>query len=511
MAGTCFTCLREATELVPIGDEAAKCSKLPMKTSYRGVIVAKHFWFDLNDLIEGFLCAQCWSSIESFHRFYCEIEEAHEQKLNRLFAEVKQEVDDTGSEAVDVIATTYGLDNVVEEEDKAEDSNESEPEDVTAFMEEEHLLDDGDDEENKSAPEADDEENKSAPEADDEDFDLEDEEDDDEEVAGSAKTPKKKGHRRLRHADKIAQGDELIASYCNLHCEQCSQAFKSFNALQMHSVGEHNRRSYVYCCDRRFNTRTRLYEHVLRHVNPEQFQCEICKRNCVDSEGLKRHKLKVHTPMEERLFKCDKCSKAFAQESVLNSHVRYHEAMENKEFPCGQCDKFFGNGALLKQHVKNSHTSTYEYMCDTCAKGFNQKNAFLKHLKDHRPKGPEDKGQCPICNQWLLKVSLNKHIIRHNSPTYRCETCGKDSPNILAHRSHVRFAHSDARFTCNFCGKVFKRALTLKEHIASHSGEVLYTCPHCPKTFNSNANMHSHRKKMHYQEWLNARQRIIVK
>lgn len=150
-------------------------------------------------------------------------------------------------------------------------------------------------------------------------------------------------------------------------------------------------------------------------------------------------------------------------------------------------------------------------MCDTCAKGFNQRGLFLKHLKDHGPKGPEDKGQCPICDQWLLKVSLNKHIMRHNSPSYRCETCGKDSPNILAHRSHVRFAHSDARFTCNFCGKVFKRALTLKEHIASHSGEVLYTCPHCPKTFNSNANMHSHRKKMHYQEWLNARQRIIVK
>lgn len=486
MAETCFTCLRETADPIPIVDQAEN-AKLAVATPYRGVIVAKHFWFDLNDLIQGSLCPRCWSNIEEFHKFYCEIEEAHEQKMRLPFAEVKQELlDGEEEESLGNVGEVGG--------NEAEEQNESDPEDVTAFLQEEHLLDD------------DDEDDKEAPSQDDEDF-----EGDDGDAPDLAQKPKKRARKRLRHADKIAQGDELIASYCNMHCDECSQAFKSFNALQMHSASEHKKRAYVYCCDRRFNTRTRLYEHVLRHINPEQFQCDMCKRNCVDSEGLKRHKLKMHTPEEERTFKCDKCSKAFAQESVLTSHKRYHEAMENKEFPCGQCNKFFGNSALLKQHVKNSHTTTFEYVCDTCAKGFNQRGLFLKHLKDHGPKGPEDKGQCPICDQWLLKVSLNKHIIRHNSPTYRCETCGKDSPNILAHRSHVRFAHSDARFTCNFCGKVFKRALTLKEHIASHSGEVLYTCPHCPKTFNSNANMHSHRKKMHYQEWLNARQRVIIK
>lgn len=89
----------------------------------------------------------------------------------------------------------------------------------------------------------------------------------------------------------------------------------------------------------------------------------------------------------------------------------------------------------------------------------------------------------------------------------KCDLCGRMSPNLRAHRAHVKNAHGARNKKCTWCGKCFNKEINLREHVASrHTGDMLYTCSFCPKTFNSNANMHSHRKKMHPVEWLAMRE-----
>ncbi|XP_055634009.1 transcription factor grauzone-like [Toxorhynchites rutilus septentrionalis] len=473
----CFICLQVSSDAVPIMEDAGTNQNEPSKPSSeafsRGSVISKHFWFMMEDLLGASICCNCWSKIDDFHQFYCAIEETHEQKLHFSISCVKDEYEeyvapetDQGSQEALHYTTADDhqdyFDSIVEKNDDEKA--------VTCSINEQSVT-----------------------------------------VIDTKLAKLRKRRKKPKPVARIARNDELIAKYCNMHCDQCSLEYTNFRELQKHSALVHQTRAYVFCCDRKFNNRTRLFEHIQRHLNPERFQCDLCKRMCVDSESLKRHKLKIHTPVNERQFKCDMCPKAFVSKITLATHRNYHLALETKEYPCQHCDRFFGNVSLLRAHEKNQHASTFEYVCDTCAKGFNQRGPFLRHLQEHGPKAPEEKVQCPICSRWLLKVSMNKHIVRHNSPSYRCDLCGKESPNVLAHKSHMRFAHTDAKFACTICDKVFKRALALKEHIAAHSGESLYTCPYCPKTFNSNANMHAHRKKMHHQEWLETKMKRFAK
>ncbi|XP_053698455.1 transcription factor grauzone-like [Sabethes cyaneus] len=457
--GICCICLHSTSEPTPLinDHEENELQKSVTNSTNRGVIIAKHFWFEMNDLLGSLICPGCWSKIEDFHQFYCEIE-----KIHRDAAQLTVKLEGDKSETP-----------VRNEDNQKQDISEKTVHQTEVKSTEISLK-------KEKKP---------------------------------FKKKKKKERVRCRpRKTKLAENDQLIAKYINSICDHCCAHFPTFSELQTHSLAVHQRRAYVYCCDKRYNQRTRLYEHVLLHVNPECYQCDICKRNCLDNESLRRHKLKIHTPEEQRDFKCEKCPKAFATQGDLVLHTNYHIAMENKEYQCEQCKKCFGNNSLLKSHVRNAHASHFEFVCDTCAKGFNQRSLFVKHLQEHNPtKEPVERSQCPYCAQWMKKTYLNKHIQRHSSPITRCDICGKESPNVFAHRSHVRFAHSEAKFLCTICGKAFRRALNLKEHLASHSGAMLYTCPHCPKTFNSNANMHSHRKKMHYQEWLANKERVLIK
>lgn len=38
--------------------------------------------------------------------------------------------------------------------------------------------------------------------------------------------------------------------------------------------------------------------------------------------------------------------------------------------------------------------------------------------------------------------------------------------------------------------------------MAVHTGQPLYSCCFCPQTFKSHANMHTHKKRLHPNEWV---------
>ncbi|XP_055633322.1 transcription factor grauzone-like [Toxorhynchites rutilus septentrionalis] len=310
-----------------------------------------------------------------------------------------------------------------------------------------------------------------------------------------------------RPVDDAAKQDELIRKFITLNCSKCDFVGQTFNKLAYHALKVHKMNSHsVVCCDRRFGKRHRLYEHCLRHLNPDHFKCEICGKTYADSAGLQIHNWWIHTPVSERPFKCDICGAAFVKDYLLKQHTNWHVNKERKTHFCELCNKAFCNSIQLKAHHQKKHGAVCDWVCDICAKGFVHRALLEEHRLTHTEEGLASlKIQCEKCQKWLIN---KKSYLRHKRRCYdtngpvKCDICGKESVNEAALMGHKNFHHSNRpMFTCAYCGKEFKTQLRLKEHEATHTGVVLYQCPYCPRTSNSSSNMYTHKKSAHPEKW----------
>ncbi|XP_037824139.1 zinc finger protein 208-like [Lucilia sericata] len=307
---------------------------------------------------------------------------------------------------------------------------------------------------------------------------------------------------------KIDEKDKFIAENFNINCCLCQIAMKTFHEMCQHFKVKHKIRGYVTCCNKKIFRRCYLLDHINFHLNPNYFKCTQCDKVLADRLCLKSH-LKTHEDSVAKNHCCDICGKSFMCQSKLKIHKTTHLPEEEKPFSCTDCKKKFANKYLLSNHVHAVHLKVYAKICDICGKSLSSTDDLERHMLEHEGK-PAPTYSCDICG---LILTSTKGLKRHKNTIhpvgghqeYTCTICSKISPNIMAHKRHIKFSHvMGLDHKCKICEKAFKKARTLKEHMATHTGKVLYTCSWCPKTFNSNANMHSHRKKMHPVEWLEA-------
>lgn len=182
--------------------------------------------------------------------------------------------------------------------------------------------------------------------------------------------PRNRDTRRMRHVrkttpDQQAHKDmvyETITGFYEMTCDTCinSPVFPSYAHLIRHCRKDHGSLRIWICCNLRLYTTTKLYEHSLKHKNPNS--CIFCGFQFV----------------ENKLFKMHKCPKT---EYVI----------------CNECGKQFKQKHLLRDHLK-IHFPEYIY-CELCGKSFTKKHKFREHLNyDHGNLPPEELFKpCPIC------------------------------------------------------------------------------------------------------------------
>ncbi|EAT46280.1 AAEL002531-PA, partial [Aedes aegypti] len=523
----CFTCLRRTDNFLCI-TERDEVSGENVEA-----VFAKHFWFDEAEYRNKTVCTSCWEKIDEFHKFYCELEVKQEvEEEDKKFPvvedgeEASSDGEDHQEENTEHVETVLG---VLGEESYESDSDvplasrlaarkkkrakrrrvipksklrkeKADNEEMNDFIRQQMDITC-----HKSTTRTGTSRNlenhtinhhqfgeSSNQEPGEPSHDLDD-------PAKSA--------RLKRTAEDLAKEDDLIKQYVALNCSKCDFVGETFNKLSYHALKVHNMNTHsVICCDKKFGKRQRLYEHCLRHLNPDHFKCDICGKTYADSSGLQIHKWWIHTPISERPFKCDICGAAFVKDYLLKQHTKWHVNKERKTHFCEICNRAYSNSVQLKAHQQKKHGASCDWVCDICAKGFAHRALLEEHRLTHTEEGLASlKMQCEKCERWLInKKSYLRHRRRclDTSGPVTCDICGKESVNEAALMGHKNFHHSKRPlFRCTYCGKECKTQLRLKEHEATHTGVILYQCPHCPRTSNSSSNMYTHKKTAHPDKW----------
>ncbi|XP_055624596.1 transcription factor grauzone-like [Toxorhynchites rutilus septentrionalis] len=306
--------------------------------------------------------------------------------------------------------------------------------------------------------------------------------------------------------------DELILQQYKLSCDLCTEPLEDFTELRKHYKFVHNEQGYLKCCNKKIFKKCWMVEHIQLHLNPDAFHCDICNKSYSSSKVLKEHTKEVHSPNENRPFKCETCLKPFVSHAHLNAHIM----VAHGSVPCPKCPKVLASQGSLKKHLVAMHGDGEQYVCDVCARVFRSKQCFDTHVKGHLGTRLENKVQCSVCSVWLTdKYCLTKHIRRmHVQPdvALACELCGKQVRNQDALNCHMRRTHTESRFECDICHKKFKRPHHMREHVAiHHTGEDLYGCNHCPERFNTKNKQYMHRKTAHPVEWEEEMRKRIMK
>lgn len=324
------------------------------------------------------------------------------------------------------------------------------------------------------------------------------------EVAGCESNLKPKLNSRKSSIVVMTEDEEdLMRSVAEMNCEACSLQLTGWVAAKCH-YRTHKIKGFIRCCGRKIDRILEMKDHMAWHENPTIFTCVNCGKVLMTRENLMNHEA-THIPEADRKFPCKSCPKRFGSSFALILHKKVH-AKDTlvATIPCPECpNRRYKTQKQADLHMEYCHKKAGAFMCHYCSKVLKTKASLDVHIKSHTH--PEEPIECNLCGHLLknsrrFKIHMSKHSQAEQGP-YQCIHCNKHFNHQSSLTAHISFVHTTNRFSCPQCDKIFKHKLALTEHAAQHTGIDLYNCPFCDRTFKSNANMHSHKKKMHPEEY----------
>ncbi|CAG9135537.1 unnamed protein product [Plutella xylostella] len=151
--------------------------------------------------------------------------------------------------------------------------------------------------------------------------------------------------------------------------------------------------------------------HLREHAKLTLYKCTFCDKSFSDSSNFSKHK-KIHGVS---YLQCDLCQRKFNSKKMITQHMEYHN--NNAPISCEYCHKVFHFESMLNKHIKCAHTKemSNRFRCRFCHVYFKS----LKEKWDHEWAVHNVRKMivdCLICGFKFRKYSeLKRHCLKsHN-------------------------------------------------------------------------------------------------
>lgn len=164
-------------------------------------------------------------------------------------------------------------------------------------------------------------------------------------------------------------------------CPHCSHKSLHSSDLKRHIISIHTKDYPHKCelCSKGFRRPSELKRHVATHKSKKMQQCRQCDFKDPDPVVLTNHTISVHTVNAP--FKCKICQRGFQRKCKLQNHMKTHN--ERIVYQCEYCEYSTRDVSGFKRHVISIHTKDYPHCCEYCKKGFRRPSEKNQHILRH--------------------------------------------------------------------------------------------------------------------------------
>jgi len=208
-------------------------------------------------------------------------------------------------------------------------------------------------------------------------------------------------------------------------------------------------------CERAFQSRSHLNEHVMSHTGIFPHNCETCGKGFRRARALLEHKCQARTRKRQI---------SVIKKNPLEDDVKIASPTKRSEVLTDKLDD------LSEQLEEDEDSNSGLYSCQVCEFRTDSGFKFNHHLKSEphvtRSRQVEefetslDKFKCKLC---LFSTSSSYHFKRHKETKKHIE-----KEEDMVEEETMEKLNNPKIYSCFVCEKQFKDLLSLDEHVEEH-------------------------------------------